>query len=365
MRALVLALLPFAVLCVAPTAYAQVPPAPEMSKRLCDAIAGRESVLRVLREYAGAKAGASNDPVARAKVRQFTDARYKLGRAQSGLFCDDLIPGFKGNLFRAALAIGEDQALWGLARSGLDPNVPDSLTGKTALDEVVELIDRRLQTDEVAEAPYTRLAPTAVSGEKPYRRTLLRLMRNYEMLREAGAKLKGERELALSDCNAGPADTPKPGSVFDGKFFETGSGPTPAQIPGVATVSARQAACLLDYHGGKMLRLAVLKDEAVVPGSYDFAFASAKGSFDDKVQAVVADDLNIYTRLGQERDRPILVYCHHEQCRLSYNAILRIKAAGYENIYWMREGLEAWVAAGYPTGGLIATHQPLRPFEKH
>jgi PQQ-dependent catabolism-associated CXXCW motif protein len=46
--------------------------------------------------------------------------------------------------------------------------------------------------------------------------------------------------------------------------------------------------------------------------------------------------------------RPVVVYCHR-QCWLSWNAAKRAISYGYRNVYWFRDGVEGWKAAGYPT----------------
>jgi rhodanese-related sulfurtransferase len=334
-----------------------------MATKLCDSIVSdKGSVSRVLSEFAGVPAGTSREQ-ARELIRKFTAARYRLGRQQSGLYCQ-AGPVDMG-LYRLALEAGNHHAVWELTQYGLDPNVVDPKSGKNALDDAAEFINARTLRDEITVTPAARLDPPVLGGEKKYRRELLGLMRDYELLQEAGGHHSGQAAPRPQSCQATAADKPAPGVPFDGKLSETGSGPTPAQIPGVTTVSARQAACLIDTLGSDLLVAAVLRDKDVVPGSYDFAYASAKGSFDDRIQTVLADDLKIFNGYTRKDQRPVLVYCHHENCRLSYNAVLRMKAAGYKNIYWMREGLEAWLAAGYPTGGLTATHKPLRPFEKY
>jgi PQQ-dependent catabolism-associated CXXCW motif protein len=46
--------------------------------------------------------------------------------------------------------------------------------------------------------------------------------------------------------------------------------------------------------------------------------------------------------------RPVVVYCH-KHCWLSWNAAKRAISYGYRNVYWFRDGVEGWKAAGYPT----------------
>lgn len=351
------------VACAAPVAAAPAIDPKVMATKLCDSIVSEKgSVARVLQELAGVPAGATREQ-AKEQIRKFTAARYRLGREKSGLYCT--AGSIDMGLYQLALDAGNHHAVWELAQFGLDPNVVDPKTGKNALDDAAERIDARVRRDEITVTPAARLDPPIFGGEKKYRRELLRLMRDYSLLQEAGGRHSGQAAPKPQSCAATAADKPAAGVPFDGKLSETGSGPTPAQIPGVTTVSARQAACLIDTLGPDLLVAAVLRDKDVIPGSYDFAYASAKGSFDDRIQTVLVDDLKIFNDYTRKDQRPVLVYCHHENCRLSYNAVLRMKASGYKNIYWLREGLQAWLAAGYPTGGLTATHKPLRPLEKY
>ncbi len=46
--------------------------------------------------------------------------------------------------------------------------------------------------------------------------------------------------------------------------------------------------------------------------------------------------------------RPVVIYCHRN-CWLSWNAAKRAISYGYRNVYWYRDGIEGWKAAGYKT----------------
>lgn len=51
---------------------------------------------------------------------------------------------------------------------------------------------------------------------------------------------------------------------------------------------------------------------------------------------------------GNHLARPIVIYCHRN-CWLSWNAAKRAISYGYRNVYWFRDGIEGWKAAGYRT----------------
>ncbi len=46
--------------------------------------------------------------------------------------------------------------------------------------------------------------------------------------------------------------------------------------------------------------------------------------------------------------RRVIIYCH-ETCWLSWNAAKRAVSYGYRHVYWYRQGIEGWKAAGFPT----------------
>ena len=46
--------------------------------------------------------------------------------------------------------------------------------------------------------------------------------------------------------------------------------------------------------------------------------------------------------------RRVIIYCH-KTCWLSWNAAKRTISYGYQHVYWYRDGVEGWKAAGLPT----------------
>lgn len=51
---------------------------------------------------------------------------------------------------------------------------------------------------------------------------------------------------------------------------------------------------------------------------------------------------------GGDVARRLVIYCH-ATCWLSWNAAKRAIGYGYRNVYWFRDGIEGWKAAGFPT----------------
>lgn len=130
---------------------------------------------------------------------------------------------------------------------------------------------------------------------------------------------------------------------YAGGLSPRGSGLTPQHIPGATTVSAREAKCIIDRFGAEVLVLAAMDDGDKLPGAINAGSAS---SADPALQPLYAAALAKAARSA--KSRPIIVYCHHERCFLSYNVALRSVQAGYPNVFWMRPGIAAWKASGYP-----------------
>jgi PQQ-dependent catabolism-associated CXXCW motif protein len=65
---------------------------------------------------------------------------------------------------------------------------------------------------------------------------------------------------------------------------------------------------------------------------------------------------------GGDLSRRLVIYCH-ETCWLSWNAAKRAISYGYRNVYWFRDGIEGWKAAGLPTAVIEAQVAPGRSHE--
>ncbi|MFW5656500.1 MAG: rhodanese-like domain-containing protein [Bacteroidota bacterium] len=49
-----------------------------------------------------------------------------------------------------------------------------------------------------------------------------------------------------------------------------------------------------------------------------------------------------------EKDDPIVVYCSDKDCTSSPTAAKKLKASGFNNVYYFEGGKKAWEDAGYP-----------------
>lgn len=151
-------------------------------------------------------------------------------------------------------------------------------------------------------------------------------------------------------CKPG-VDPQTPGdNNYPGGLSAVGSGLTPQTLPGATTVSAREAKCIIDKFGGEVVVLAAMIGSEQLPGALN-AYDAASSS--PTLQASFATALEKVAR--GDKNRPIIVYCHHDRCFLSYNVALRAVQAGYRNVFWMRPGIAGWRAAGYPLAATAAS----------
>lgn len=153
---------------------------------------------------------------------------------------------------------------------------------------------------------------------------------------------------ALSRACAIGSAPPKPGS--DPASYR-GSGPTPVAVEGAVTVSAKEAKCVLDTFPGAILVADATGERGNLADAFDVASIGGRTvnpSFDEEIRY----ELNVIS--GGDRSMPILVYCHHTSCGLSYHAARHLVAAGYTAVLWMRDGVQGWTAAGYPVTARVS-----------
>lgn len=93
-----------------------------------------------------------------------------------------------------------------------------------------------------------------------------------------------------------------------------------------------------------IILVAAMSDSRQIPGASSIVSLGADPS-DHAADARALTAVNQLTK--RNLDRPVLVYCHHASCQLSYNAALRLRQLGYRQILWMREGLQGWTKSGF------------------
>lgn len=144
-------------------------------------------------------------------------------------------------------------------------------------------------------------------------------------------------------CRPG-TDPQEPGDEdYPGGLSPVAGALTPKTLPGATTVSVAEGKCLIDRFKDSVVVIAAMNDADALPGARRLGgAASADASIQPEFAKVMAE------LTGGDKQRPILVYCHHEECFLSYNVALRTVQAGYKQVFWMRPGIAGWKAAGYP-----------------
>lgn len=122
---------------------------------------------------------------------------------------------------------------------------------------------------------------------------------------------------------------------------------TPTSLPGGNVVSTEGLANAMNG-GMQMVLIDVLGSNYTLPNAYVARELASAGSLNDRTQQRASQWLGQIT--GGQADMPIVVFCSDPMCWLSYNASLRAVAAGYNNVYWYRGGLQAWQMAGLALG---------------
>jgi len=161
---------------------------------------------------------------------------------------------------------------------------------------------------------------------------------------------------ALSLClllGVAHADSP----LFSAQGYRIGQyrSPTPDQAPGASIVDTASLQTLLgqtppplliDVYRRQWLHERFIEDQPHenLPGSHWLA-NTGDGDLSPAWQAYFARNLQTLTA-GDTR-RALVFYCRSD-CWLSWNAVKRAAALGYQSVYWYRDGLDAWQAANLP-----------------
>ncbi|MDN3921325.1 rhodanese-like domain-containing protein [Roseateles violae] len=156
-------------------------------------------------------------------------------------------------------------------------------------------------------------------------------------------------EKELYSCQKAHGTAPKlpVASAYPGGFTGKLSQLTPAEVPGAITVNPKAAACLVDAMGEELIVLAPMELHRGIDNAY---LDPASGLGELKGERLASSRQFFEDITAGRKSRPILVYCHHTSCMMSYNAVLNLRALGYENLLWMREGQDGWIQAGLPVG---------------
>ncbi|NBF06658.1 PQQ-dependent catabolism-associated CXXCW motif protein [Pseudomonas sp. Fl5BN2] len=149
------------------------------------------------------------------------------------------------------------------------------------------------------------------------------------------------------------AETP----LFSAEGYRTSlyRSPTPTRIeaaqiidtPGLQALLQQQPnPLLIDVYRRQWLQGRFIDSEphANLPGSHWLA-NTGDGELNPEWQAYFTGNLQ---RLSNADPQRALVFYCRADCWLSWNAVKRAAALGYKNIYWYRDGLDAWEAASLP-----------------
>lgn len=155
-------------------------------------------------------------------------------------------------------------------------------------------------------------------------------------------------------CDAGSA-APSPLFNADGYRISLYRSPTPEQAAGATVIGTEQLQALLDQprkpllidvYRRQWLEGRFIEDEphANLPGSHWLA-----NTGEGELSAQWMDYFTRHLRRFSDGrlDQPTVFYCRAD-CWMSWNAAKRAHALGYSEVYWYRDGLDAWLAAGLP-----------------
>jgi rhodanese-related sulfurtransferase len=146
---------------------------------------------------------------------------------------------------------------------------------------------------------------------------------------------------ALADSTA-PAAAGNPERV---RYFETVTVPRGPPV---------------DLDGATVITTAQLQQRLKTPGQGPNALVlvDARGCVDKPTipgaVCLSPNTISDLTTRFPDKQAPIAFFCRDGRCDLAYSMAAGALAAGYGNVIWYRGGINAWMAAGLPTGQLGA-----------
>ena len=141
----------------------------------------------------------------------------------------------------------------------------------------------------------------------------------------------------------------------DGYRIDVYRSPTPQQIDGASLVDTpalqtllkqTPAPLLIDVYRRQWLHERFIEDQPHenLPGSHWLA-NTGDGELSAQWQRYFTYHLQRASH--GEKGWPLVFYCRSD-CWLSWNAVKRAHHLGYHNLYWYRDGIDAWQQAGLP-----------------
>jgi adenylate cyclase len=160
----------------------------------------------------------------------------------------------------------------------------------------------------------------------------------YRSIQEA-LKAAGNRDHLDPDADFGVAP--------DNVLHEDLEGKTPTTAPGVTTVNTEQLASMLKTQKPLVIDTMDASWYRSVPGAVGLDFnGNTHGTFTDAVQKRLEQKSRALT--GDDMAKPIVAMGFNVARFDGYNLALRLRHAGYTDVYWYRGGREAWEVAGMP-----------------
>ncbi|MBV8520727.1 MAG: tetratricopeptide repeat protein, partial [Acetobacteraceae bacterium] len=128
-------------------------------------------------------------------------------------------------------------------------------------------------------------------------------------------------------------------------------GKTPTTAPGVTTINTEQLAQMLEAKKPLVIDTMSATWHRSVPGAVGLDLrVSSVGTFDDATQMRLERKIRELT--GGNMGMTIVAMSFNIGYFDGYNLALRLRHAGYSNVYWYRGGREAWEVAGKPEEAL-------------
>ncbi|TNH93645.1 rhodanese-like domain-containing protein [Aeromonas sobria] len=87
-----------------------------------------------------------------------------------------------------------------------------------------------------------------------------------------------------------------------------------------------------------------------IPGAKNFVFVKEAKSGDNWSEIVEGSGTpeQFQALLGEDKARPVVIYCGFVKCGRSHNAAAWAVTQGYQQVYRVPGGIFAWKGAGYP-----------------
>lgn len=120
----------------------------------------------------------------------------------------------------------------------------------------------------------------------------------------------------------------------------------PTHIEGGQIVSAGEGYRMVSAQEAEFIdvRNAINYGRGHVPGARHLGYS---GRSANSIAFDGSQDRFALTRLPGDPDTALVFYGHGDTGWKSYKAAVTAIRAGYTNVYWMRDGLDGWVALGY------------------